>query len=679
VSEIQHGGLGPAPASSAGEQTAGIALARIHVQVLGPVLLDFGAGAQTRQIAMPRIMQAVLGYLATQPHYTVSREHMAWQLWGEVSDVQARQNLRQTLLRLKRRLADLGVDALMLHGQTIALDQRRITTDLHAFIADAESKDIFSLEKAVSAYRGSLLEGLQTGHNLFDDWLRSERIRFERLAHQALRNLGAMQMELGNAGAAVAAYERLVMMDSLNEEVHCLLLAAVAALKGRQSALRRGEQIAAIMKAELNCELEPRTMKLLSDIRDNSLPFAGEVKAAPRLAVNIPSIVVLPFLSAGNPDSLAYIADGLEEDITTALSRLKWLFVMSRNAARQYSGRQAEPRQVARALGVRYCLSGSVRVAGDNLRVTVALVDAETDQQVWTERYDRRLSDIFAVQDDIANSVLALIEPQLYQAESRRAASIPPERLDAWGLVVTAIGMIHRFERQPNERARELLERAIALEPQYARAHAVISWAKYWAREFYWMRDREQALESSLEHAEIALRLDNSEPWSHMVLGFVRSSLGHHGRALDALNTAVELNPSFALGRMLRGWAMIRAGAFADAVEETGQALRLRPPDQFGAVYQATHGLALLADKRFEDALPYLRASVIPFTEYMGHYNVLISCCGHLGLQEEAKRWLTHREKALGRPMLLARASTAIEGYAHRDIFISGLRKAGVQ
>jgi adenylate cyclase len=327
---------------------------------------------------------------------------------------------------------------------------------------------------------------------------------------------------------------------------------------------------------------------------------------------------------------------------------------------------------------VRYCLSGSVRIVADDLRVTVSLIDAGTDQQVWTERYDRALKDIFAVQDEIAGSVLALIEPQLYQAESRRVASIPPEQLDAWGLLVTSIGLIHRFERQPNAQARELLERALALQPNYPRAHAVLAWAKYWAAHCSWVREPSQEMAACLDHAESALRRDNAEPWSHMVLGFAHSGLAHHARALDSLNTAVELNPSFALCRMLRGWALIRAGAFLEAIEETRYALRLRPPDQFGAVYQATHGLALLSGERFEEALPHLRAAVIPFTEYMGHYNVLISCCGHLGLRDEAKHWLVFREKALGYAFSCASAEASLEGYAHQRIFVEGLRKAGV-
>ena len=148
---------------------------------------------------------------------------------------------------------------------------------------------------------------------------------------------------------------------------------------------------------------------------------------------------------------------------------------------------------------------------------------------------------------------------------------------------------------------------------------------------------------------------------------------------IEALGIAVDLNPNFALARMLHGWAMIRAGDFDGAVAETDHALRLRPADQFGSVYQATHGLSLLAALRFEEALPHLRASVSPFTEYMGHYNALISCCGHLGLLGEARRWLAFRERMLGRPFVLANAVAAMRGYAHAEVFLGGLARAGVR
>ena len=660
------------PSSAADDRSATMAL-----RLLGPVIVQIAGPHGTRRVALPRVAQAMIGYIAAQPNWIVSREHLAWLLWSDVSDAQSRQNLRQALLRLKRELAGLGVDALLLDDKAVRLDDRLVRTDLLTFLAGAESSDPKAVAAALGAYRGGFLEGLHTGRDAFDDWLRGERARIERMAHQAMRELADWKHRDGDGLGAVELYERLMIQDPLNEEVQRLLIGALALAKGPQAALSRGEAIADTMRKELGCGLDQRTLKLLADIRRTGAPVSEPAAAKPRSS--LPSVVVLPFDKSGMASSQEYLADGLAEDITTGLSRLKWLFVLSRNAAQRYGGQQADPALLGRELGVTYALSGSMRVAGDRLRVTVALIDAATGQQLWTQRYDRLLVDVFAVQDEITDRVLALIEPSLYAAEGRRTASIPPESLDAWGLVVQSIDLIHRFERQPNDQARALLERAIALEPHYARAHAVLSWAECWARDLYWIRDRERAYQSSLDHAEIALRLDPAEPWSHMVLGFARSNLSHHGRALDALNTAVDLNPNFALARMLRGWAMVRAGRFDDAIAETAYALQLMPSDRFGSVYRAVHGLALLAAHRFEEALPHLRAAVTPVTDYWGHCNMLVSCCGHLGHLEEARRWLARREKALGRVLQLGNAAAAVKGYAHAETFLEGLAKAGVR
>jgi adenylate cyclase len=162
-----------------------------------------------------------------------------------------------------------------------------------------------------------------------------------------------------------------------------------------------------------------------------------------------------------------------------------------------------------------------------------------------------------------------------------------------------------------------------------------------------------------------------------MISGLGLSTAGQHDRALGELRTALKLNPSFALGHMAFGWALLRAGRFDEAIAETGQALSLSPLDSFSGLYTTIHGLALLAAQRFEEALPFLRSSVATFAEYVGHYNTLISCCGHLGLLAEAKEYLAVRNR-MDPPLRLAVLRENLKLFAHRDIFIEGLQKAGV-
>jgi adenylate cyclase len=394
-------------------------------------------------------------------------------------------------------------------------------------------------------------------------------------------------------------------------------------------------------------------------------------------AASGPSIAVLPFAMMSAEPDRGFIADGLVEDITTALSRLRWLFVIACNSAFAYRDRPVDVRDVARELGVRYVLEGSVRTAGARIRVTGQLIDAVTGKHIWAEKYDRALDDIFAVQDEITTNVVAAIEPHLYAEEGLRAASAPPGNLDAWGLVVRALGLVTRVGRAQNEEARALLAQAIALAPGYARAHAVLGWAVWWASLCYWWPDTTEGYRQAARHAEDAVARDPHEPWARMVLGLSLSNARQHGRALAELRAALEINPNFALGHTALGWALIRAGETEAALGETSRALRMSPLDSHAGIYTTIHGLALIAAGRFDEALPHLRTSVAAFTEYAGHYNALISCCGHLGLMDEAAAFIAARNR-VGPPIRISVLRANLAGFAHAETFIAGLEKAGV-
>ncbi|MBM9593008.1 tetratricopeptide repeat protein [Roseitranquillus sediminis] len=394
-------------------------------------------------------------------------------------------------------------------------------------------------------------------------------------------------------------------------------------------------------------------------------------------AASRPSIAVLPFTNLGGDHEHDYLGDGLTEDIITALARLRWLFVIARNSTFVYKGRAVDVRTVAGELGVRYVLEGSIRVARDRIRVTGQLIDAESGKHIWADRYDRQLTDIFDVQDDITQRVVAAVEPHLYAEEGTRAALRQPGSVDAWGLVARALQLINQIDRKGNAEAQELLHRAITLDPSYARAHALLSWALYWAVLCYWRPDREKGSEEAMAHAQKALVSDPGDPWGRMMLGLCLSSAGQHDRAVGELRAALSMNPSFALGHTGLGLTLLRAGHFDEAIEETARALLLSPLDTFSGLYTSTHGLALLGARRFEEALPYLRTSIAGFSEYPGQYNSLISCCGHLGLLDEAREFM-ERRNAIGPPLRRSVLRKNLSKFAHCDVFIEGLEKAGV-
>jgi adenylate cyclase len=392
---------------------------------------------------------------------------------------------------------------------------------------------------------------------------------------------------------------------------------------------------------------------------------------------------VLPFVNMSGNTEHEYFADGITEDIITGLSRLRWLLVIARTSTFAYKSGSVDVRQVARELGVRYVLEGSVRTSGAagqpgaQIRITAQLIEAASGNHIWAEKYDRRLHDIFAVQDDITQHTVAAIEPHLYVAEGFRAAARPTS-LDVWGLVARAITLVNKVGRQQNEEARRLLHRAIEIDPDCARAHAILSWAEWWSAHCSWNpAGRYEGLERAARYAESGLHRDPSEPWARMTYGFSLSTAGQHARALEELQAALTLNPSFALGHMIHGWALMRAGFFDDAVAATGLALRLSPIDGFAGLYNATHGLTLLGSRRFSEALPYLRASIVEFAEYAGHFNTLISCLGHLGLVDEAREFLAQRHRIAHR-LTIGELRRHLGRFAHLQTFIDGLIKVGV-
>ncbi|MET0527870.1 MAG: tetratricopeptide repeat protein, partial [Microvirga sp.] len=299
-------------------------------------------------------------------------------------------------------------------------------------------------------------------------------------------------------------------------------------------------------------------------------------------------------------------------------------------------------------------------------------------KHIWAERYDRQLEDVFAVQDEITENVVATIEPYLYEEEGSRSAHQPPESIATWGLVVRAITLINKVDRRANQEAQSLLDLAVSKEPSYARAYAIFAWAKWWDGFEQWRMDRTTAYREAEELAERALALDRNEPWARLTFGLTLSGSGHHERALGQFRAALDTHPNWALGRTMYGLALVRAGHFDEAVSETSHALRMSPLDTFAGLYTAFHGLALLAARRFPEALVYLRRSIKGFPDFGSHYNTLISCCGHLGLLEEAQMYVQQRSKIVGSPLHAGVVRQNLSRFAHVDVFVQGLLKAQV-
>ena len=230
-----------------------------------------------------------------------------------------------------------------------------------------------------------------------------------------------------------------------------------------------------------------------------------------------PTIAVLPFVNMSGEPEQEYFSDGISEDIITALSKLRWFFVIARNSSFTYKGKSVHMKQIAEELGVGYVVEGSVRKDGDRVRITVQLNDVATGSQLWAERYDRELADVFAVQDEITEAIVAAIEPQLYAAENFRAQRKAPESLDAWDLVMRALSHFWRVTREDNLVAQALLEQAIAIDPNYAQALAVLAVSHTFGAHMGW-EDAATARPAAERAALAAVRADGEDPWAHLAL-----------------------------------------------------------------------------------------------------------------------------------------------------------------
>nr|MBA3516397.1 adenylate/guanylate cyclase domain-containing protein [Hyphomicrobiales bacterium] len=322
-----------------------------------------------------------------------------------------------------------------------------------------------------------------------------------------------------------------------------------------------------------------------------------------------PSIAVLPFLNMSGDQDQDYFSDGITEDIITALSKLRWFFVISRNSTFAYKGKAPDVRQVARDLGVRYVLEGSVRKAGDRLRVTAQLIDATTGTHIWAERYDRAVADIFAVQDEISENVVASIEPQLYAAENLRFESKAPDSLDAWGYLMRAIPHLFTWSPTDNEKAVMFLERAMSLDPGYARASSMLAWA-YAARAHMGTGDPTGEVDTALGIARKAVEQDWEDPWAHVAVGYVYMVSRRFNPAVEEFREAIERNPSFAFAHALLGCEYGYGGMPEEGLRHMALAARLSPRDIQQAVHLSSTGLCHLVARRFAESAAFGRRAV---------------------------------------------------------------------
>jgi len=347
---------------------------------------------------------------------------------------------------------------------------------------------------------------------------------------------------------------------------------------------------------------------------------------------------------SGDPEQ-DYFSDGISEDIIMALSKLRWFFVIARNSSFAYKGKSIPLKQIGEELGVGYLVEGSVRKSGERVRITAQLNDAATGSQLWAERYERDLADVFAVQDEITEAIVAAIEPQIFTAENFRARRKPPESLDAWDLVMRALSHFWRATPEDNVAAQKLLEKAVAIDPDYAQALAVLAASHVFGTNMGW-EDRAISVPVAERAAMAAIRANGEDPWAHLALAGVYVHLGRLDDALAEFEQALSLNPNFSLAQAYYGLALSYAGRWHEGVNAARRALRLSPRDPFSAICIGVVAYAEFVGRNYHEAMRLAREGVRQRFDLASACRVLTAAAAMAGEIELAKASLQELRRA---------------------------------
>ena len=394
-----------------------------------------------------------------------------------------------------------------------------------------------------------------------------------------------------------------------------------------------------------------------------------------------PAIAVLPFVNMSGDAEQEYFSDGISEDLIAALSKLRWFFVIARNSSFSYKGRSVHLKQIGQDLGVGYVIEGSVRKDGERVRITVQLNDVTTGSHLWAERYERNLTSVFAVQDEIIEAIVAAIEPQLYAAENFRARRKPPQSLDAWGLVMRGLSHFWCMTRADNLTAQTLVEQAIAVDPNYAHAQAVLAVSQMFGVQMGW-QDAATITPIAERTALAAVRADGEDPWTHFALAMAYSYTGSVEDTLAEYETALRLNPNFSLAQACYALVLSWVARGREGAEAARRAIRLSPRDPFSAIYYGVAGYAAFVERDYGESIRLCRESVRQRSDFVGAHRVITAAAGMAGDTDLGKSMVKELRRVhpnVSRAWIGSWMNASARDEREREHFLEGLRRAGLE
>ena len=656
-------GTGPAPP-------------RLRLKLIGPM----DAWSVTSERVLPRVRKtrALLAILALAAPRPVQRQRLAGLLWSTRDREQARASLRQALHELTLALAPCGEPILHATRDQVWADADALWVDAHE-VARAGPGSFAALD----LYDAPLLEDLDGLDPAMDAWLAEER----RQLRDRARALGERLLEAAHTPEAqVEAARRLLAIDEAHESAWQSLMRAHAARGERRQALEAYEACRAALARHLRAQPSAETAALADTIRgseERTAVAAVPLPAPPaprRSAARGARLGTAPLQTLGSVAE-EHLSLGLAEEITTALSRFRWIAVVSSASLARFIGPNTDPLLLRSALDLDFLLTGSVQATGERVRVTLRLLDLHAaGEVVWAQRFDREAANLLTLQDEIAAAVVAQIDPEILLIEAKRAAARPPVDPSAYELVLRAIPAIYRLEREAFLEAGQLLTQAIAREPDNAAAHA---WFAYWHVFLVgqgWAEDQETVLARAGTHAEKAILLDPSDARAFAIAGHVRSFLHHRlDEAIRLHERALSLNPNLPMAWVFSGVAHAYRGDHAEALQRIIRYRRLSPMDPHAFLFDTAlmiphlllgeHEQVVALGMQVTEMNPGLSAAWKPY----------LAALGHLGRKAEGAEALARLlaiEPGFTIRRFLATAPFARE--ADRQHYAEGLRLAGV-
>ncbi len=678
----------PMPSLTASSDTAGQVVVRLRL------IGQMEAWSLTSENVLPqgRKTRALLAVIALSAPRPALRGRLAELLWSRRPEEQARASLRQEIHRLLEALTPASGDILTVTRDHLSLRPGAVWVDV-----DEVMRATVEQPASLSLLEGDLLEDLDGIDPTFDAWLAAERERVRDKARSVAEALLRTQVE---PEAAIPVAQRLLSIDRAHEGAWRALMRAHAARGERGMAIQAYDRCRAVLADLLDVAPSIETQRLLAEIRGPSgsrfrprpaapppieeadePPPILEPKAAATPARGGAHVGVLPLQLVGTTEDEAHLASGLAEEITMALARFRWMFVVSSTSLGRFAMESRDEAAIRRTFGIDFLLDGTIQKERTRLRITLRLLDLRAGSQVvWARRFDRQTHDLLSLQDEIAAEVVAQIDPEILLIEANRISARPPVDATAYDLVLRALPLMGRMEHAPFMLAGGYLQRAIKLEPDYAAAH---TWYAYWHIFLVgqaWAGDARAMMEEAGEYAERGIVLDPFDARGLTIAGHVRAFLHRRLREAAALHErALSLNPNLAMAWALSAITAAYMGEVEDAERRISRYKKLSPLDPYAFIFDGFFTVIHLLKRDFECAVVAGRAVTQMNPSLSAGFKPYLAALGHIGRQQEA---------AVARARLLALEpdftvehflrTAPFEREADREVFANGLRLAGV-